>query len=85
MFQYRQIRFALMTFTLGLAGVWFIDGGQHGLIEVPVDLPRTKSGEVIVVFPKYKSEIPCCDGTRGGAGGGGYTDEDRHHFDNHRQ
>jgi hypothetical protein len=64
-----------MTFTLGLACVWFINGSQHGLIEVPVNIPHTKSGEVIVVFPKSKSEIPCCTG----ASGGGYRNEDRHH------
>jgi hypothetical protein len=63
-----------MTFALGLASVWFINGSRYGLIEVPVNLPQTKSGEVIMVFPKYSSEIPCCTG----ASGGGYKNEMRH-------
>jgi hypothetical protein len=42
-----------MTFALGLASVWFINGSRYGLIDVPVNLPQTKSGEVIIVFPKF--------------------------------
>ena len=72
MFRYQQIRMALLTFALGLASVWFIYGSKNGLIEVPVNLPQTKSGEVMVVFLKFKSEMGCCIS----AGGGGHTDEE---------
>jgi len=75
MFRYQQIRIALLTFALGLASVWLINGSRYGLIEVPVNLPQTKSGEVIVVFPRYSSEIP----HDVGASGGGGRNEDRHH------
>lgn len=73
MFRYKQIRVALLTFTLGLAGVWVISGSEYGLIEVPVNLPQTKSRDVIVVFPKHSSDMPCCTGA-----GGGYTNDDRY-------
>lgn len=67
MFRYQQIRIALLTFAFGLASVWFINGSKNGLIEVPVNLPQTRSGEIIVVFPRYSSEISHDVGASGGS------------------
>ena len=48
----------LMTFTLGLASIFAFHGTLKLSDEVEVNLPKTATGEVIVVLPKCKFEIP---------------------------
>jgi hypothetical protein len=67
---YSQYRIMLLTFTLGLASVWMIDGLSKGLLEVPADLPKVKTDNVIVVFPRYSKEMPQQGGGDGGGGCG---------------
>jgi len=55
---YSQFRVMLLTFAFGLACFYFFDGIINGLIEPIVVLPKVKSEEIIVVYPKYKCEIP---------------------------
>lgn len=55
-----------MTFALGLASLWFIDGMKNGLTETSINLPKVKSEKVMVIFPAKEREIP-----EGGGGGGG--------------
>ena len=65
---YSKFRIALMTFALGLASFWMFDGLMSGLIETPVDLPKVKTDNVIVIFPRYSKEmpfLPCCGGNGG--------------------
>lgn len=63
---YLKIRISLLTFAFGLASFWFFDGAINGLNEIPVNLPKAESEKVLVVFPRYKQEMP-----NGGAAGGG--------------
>jgi hypothetical protein len=49
-FEYRRFRIAMMMFALGLAAVYMINGLSVAWSEVPVDLPKISSGEVIPVF-----------------------------------
>ena len=40
-----------MTFTLGLAAVWMANVFAIADRDYPVDLPKTRTGEVLFVFP----------------------------------
>lgn len=55
---YFQFRIMLITFAFGLACFYFFDGVINGVIEPLVDLPKVKSEEILVVYPKYKCEVP---------------------------
>ena len=63
---YSKFRICLMTFALGLASVFILNGSLQFSDEVPVNLPKTESGDVQIVFPRYENEMPY----GGGAGGG---------------
>ena len=64
---YSQFRVMLLTFAFGLASVWMIDGLSKGLLEVPTNLPKVKTDNVIVVFPRYTKEMRQAGG--GSSGG----------------
>ncbi len=53
----------IMTFTLGLASVFVTSGSFQHSNEKVVNLPTTESGEVIVVFPKCRFEMPYAGGS----------------------
>jgi hypothetical protein len=55
---YSKFRIALMTFALGLASVFVMNGSLQFSDEVQVNLPKTKSGEILIVYPKYAEETP---------------------------
>lgn len=57
----------LLTFALGLASVFVFNGSLKYSDEVPIILPQTETGELVVVFPRYKKEMPKAGG--GGSGG----------------
>lgn len=59
MFRYRAVRFVLLAFALGVAGVRYF----HPFDETPVNLPKTRTGDVLVVFPRYHSEMPVTGGS----------------------
>ncbi len=61
---YSKFRIGLMTFALGLASVFISDGSLYS-DKIYVDLPKTNSGEIIIIFPRY-GELPST-----GAGGSG--------------
>lgn len=63
---YSRFRILLMTFAVGLASVFVFNGSLKYSDEVPVNLPKTNSGDAIVVFPRCLYEMPF----GGGAGGG---------------
>lgn len=65
---YSRFRIMLMTFAFGLASVFVSNGSLSSSNEVPVILPKTDSGDVIVVFPRCLYEMPF-----GGGSGGGST------------
>ncbi len=65
---YSKFRIALLTFAFGLASFWFFDGLKNGVVETQVNLPKAKSENFLVVFPRYKKEMP--NGGEGGGGGG---------------
>jgi hypothetical protein len=56
----------LMTFAFSLASVFVLNGSLKHSDEVFVNLPKTESGEILVVFPRCVYEMPS-----GGAAGGG--------------
>jgi len=58
----------LMTFAFGLASVFVFSGSLQLSDEMPVTLPKTESGEIIVVFPRCRTEAP-----RGGGSGPDWT------------
>lgn len=71
-----KVRVFLITLALGmfLSGVaWRIELWWNG---VPVDLPETESGTLIVMPQSERNPIP-----RGGGGGGGYRYEDESRFE----
>ncbi len=55
---YSKFRIMLMTFALGLASVFIFNGSLNFSDEIYVNLPKTEYGEVIVIFPKNKNEMP---------------------------
>lgn len=55
---YSKFRIALMTFALGLASVFIMNGSLQFSDEVLVNLPETESGEILIVYPKYAEETP---------------------------
>jgi len=61
--QYRRLRIALITFTLGLAAVRFGDGLETAWNTVNVDLPEAQS-DVLFVFPIEKKYM-CSGGSHG--------------------
>ena len=69
---YLKVRIGLMTFALGLASVFVINGSLQFLDEVTVNLPETESGEVIVIHSKYPDEV-----WWGGGGCGGIIKESK--------
>ncbi len=69
--KYYKVRIMLLTFTFGLASVWFVNDFSSDLSTVEVELPKATSGKLIVVFPRYTSEIPF-DGRNDGRSGGGH-------------
>jgi hypothetical protein len=64
---YFKFRIGLMTFTLGLASVFAFNGLLKYSDEIPVKLPKVENGEVLVVFPRYGSEMPHGGGEAGGS------------------
>ena len=67
MLKYRTARIGLITFTIGLSSVWSSDAARFGVREVPLEIPKTKSG-TIVVRPAV--------GVENISPGGGYTLEE---------
>jgi len=61
---YLRFRILLMTFTLSLANVFIFNGSLKFSDEIPVNLPKTEFGDVMIVFPRCRFEMP------GGGGGG---------------
>ncbi len=59
---YAKFRIMLITFALGLASVFMMNGSLQFSDEVYVDLPKVKSETVILVNPKYRNEMPKMDG-----------------------
>ena len=57
----------LLTFAFGLASVFMLNNSLQFSDEVPVNLPQTESGEIIVVLP----ETSCRMFHPGGGGGSG--------------
>lgn len=55
---YSKFRIALMTFALGLASVFVSNGSLQLSDEIPVNLPETKSENVLIVLPLCRSEMP---------------------------
>ena len=68
---YSQFRISLLTFTLGLAAVWMMNGLEFAWSEVPVDLPTVRSEEVLFVFPIERKNMHV-----GGGGGSSCHDTD---------
>lgn len=60
---YSRFRIALMTFTLGLATVYFVSGLSIASREIPMELPAVQSANVLLVFPDNRAvltrEINC--------------------------
>ena len=54
---YSKFRIGLMTFALGLASVFVMNGSLQFSDEVTVNLPETKSESVILIYPKLAGEI----------------------------
>ena len=48
---YSKFRIGLITFAFGLAGVFMFNGSLQSSDEISVNLPKTESGEIIVVMP----------------------------------
>lgn len=46
-----RLRIVLRTATLGLSAVWFAKGSLFGAAEVPVNLPPSRSAEILVISP----------------------------------
>ena len=61
---YPKFRISLATFALGLASVFMINGSLQFSDEIPVNLPKAESGEIIVVLPETSCQMF-------GYGGGG--------------
>ncbi|CAN5332653.1 hypothetical protein BH20ACI1_BH20ACI1_14090 [soil metagenome] len=55
---YSKFRIMLMTFALGLASVFMLNGSLQFSDEVLINLPETKSENVLIVFPLCRSEMP---------------------------
>ena len=53
----------LLTFALGLASVFMIDGSLNNSGEIQVDLPTVHSDSIIVITPKIKKCIPTGGGS----------------------
>jgi hypothetical protein len=66
-----RLRIFLIAFAFGLLLTSIFARIQGYLDEVPVDLPKTKSGETMIVFPESERN-PLI---HGGGGGGGITFE----------
>lgn len=60
---YKRFRIILLTFALGLASVFVFNGSLKTSIEIYVDVPKTETGEVIVVFPKCRFQMPFSGGS----------------------
>ena len=60
---YSRFRILLMTFTLGLASVFAFNGSLKFSDEILVNLPETESGDVVIVFPKCRFEMPFSGGS----------------------
>jgi hypothetical protein len=54
---YSAFRRALISFSLGLATVYMIDGLRAGTDEIPVNLPEARSGEILTVYRKDQEWI----------------------------
>ena len=55
---YSKFRIGLMTFALGLASVFMMNDSFQFSNQVYVNLPKTKSENVLIVFPLCRSEMP---------------------------
>ena len=60
---YIKFCFFLFAFAFGLSGVWLLNGLRVGLLGTWVKLPQTASGEMILVYPKCRYEIPKSGGS----------------------
>lgn len=60
---YSQSRIMLMTFALGLAIVFMSNGSLQFSDEILVNLPKTESENVLIVFPLCRSERPLGGGS----------------------
>lgn len=54
---YAKFRIMLLTCAFGLASVFVLQGSLHSN-DIEVDLPKTESESVFVVFPKKKVCMP---------------------------
>lgn len=52
-----------MTLAIGLASVWFFKGMYKGFFDVPVELPKVESENILVVFPRTKKQMPFSGGS----------------------
>ncbi|MGD9587644.1 MAG: hypothetical protein AB7Q37_10540 [Pyrinomonadaceae bacterium] len=68
---YSQVRISLLTFTLGLAAVWMMNGLGAARSHVPVDLPAGTSEEVLFVFAIEGKNLP-----HGGGSCASFHDDD---------
>ena len=55
---YSRFRILLMTFALGMASVFEFHDTLKFSNEVQVNLPKTATGDLIVVFPKCRFQMP---------------------------
>ena len=55
---YSRFRIMVMTFALGLAGVFTFNGSLKFSNDVYVNIPKTEIGDVIVVFPRCRFQMP---------------------------
>ncbi len=69
---YYSFRIMLMTFALGLASVFILNGSLEFSDETPVNLPKVKSDSPIIIFSREERFIPDAGG--GGSGGKDYVD-----------
>jgi hypothetical protein len=58
---YLRFRILLMTFALGMAVVYMTNGLSIAWSEVPVELPKAKTTDVLHVFPVTARSIGGCD------------------------
>lgn len=66
---YSKFRIGLITFAFGLASVFMLSGSLQSSDEIPVNLPKSVSDEIIVVFSRYSKEMSETCSCGGGNGG----------------
>ncbi len=67
---YSKFRIGLITFALGLASVFMMNGSLKLSNDIPVVLPKTQTESPIIVFPRRKSETLNGSFWGGGTAGG---------------